>query len=77
MMLQTLVENSIKHGISKLINGGLVRIVAGFTDHHLELLVQNTGYLNGKINGDAGQTGLWYKKYAGSVKFDVPGQGCF
>ena len=52
MMLQTLVENSIKHGISKLINGGLVRIVAGFTDHHLELLVQNTGHLNGNINGD-------------------------
>lgn len=52
MMLQTLVENSIKHGISKLINGGVVRIVAGFTDNHLELLVQNTGHLNGSINGD-------------------------
>lgn len=52
MMLQTLVENSIKHGISKLINGGVVRIVAGFTDQHLELLVQNTGHLNGNINGD-------------------------
>lgn len=52
MMLQTLVENSIKHGISKLINGGVVRVVAGFTDQHLELLVQNTGYLNGNINGD-------------------------
>jgi len=52
MMLQTLVENSIKHGISKLINGGVVRVVAGFTDQHLELLVQNTGHLNGNINGD-------------------------
>ena len=50
MMLQTLVENSIKHGISKLINGGLVRISAGFTDDHLELSVQNTGQLNGHIN---------------------------
>ena len=52
MMLQTLVENSIKHGISKLINGGLVRIAAGFSDNHLELLVQNTGQLNGHINGN-------------------------
>lgn len=52
MMLQTLVENSIKHGISKLINGGVVRIVAGFSDNHLELLVQNTGKLNGHINGN-------------------------
>ncbi|MBN8698341.1 MAG: histidine kinase [Chitinophagales bacterium] len=52
MMLQTLVENSIKHGISKLINGGQVRIVARFTNEHLELSVQNTGQLNGHINGE-------------------------
>ncbi|MEI9956995.1 MAG: histidine kinase [Ferruginibacter sp.] len=30
MMLQTLVENSIKHGISKLVDGGVVRITADF-----------------------------------------------
>jgi len=52
MMLQTLVENSIKHGISKLVNGGVVRIVADFKGDNLELLVQNTGQLNGNINGD-------------------------
>ena len=52
MMLQTLVENSIKHGISKLVNGGVVRVVADFKDDHLELLVQNTGQLNGRINGE-------------------------
>ncbi len=52
MMLQTLVENSIKHGISKLVNGGVVRVVAEFKDDHLELLVQNTGQINGNINGD-------------------------
>ncbi len=51
MMLQTLVENSIKHGISKLVNGGLVRIVADFKGDNLELLVQNTGQLNG-TNGN-------------------------
>lgn len=52
MMLQTLVENSIKHGISKLVNGGVVRIVADFKGDNLELLVQNTGQLNGMRNGD-------------------------
>jgi two-component sensor histidine kinase len=52
MMLQTLVENSIKHGISKLVHGGVVRIVADFKDDHLELLVQNTGQLNVNQNGD-------------------------
>lgn len=52
MMLQTLVENSIKHGISKLVHGGVVRIVADFKEDHLELLVQNTGQLNLNVNGD-------------------------
>ena len=52
MMLQTLVENSIKHGIGKLVNGGIVRIISNFKQDHLELLVQNTGQLNGSINGD-------------------------
>jgi LytS/YehU family sensor histidine kinase len=47
MMLQTLVENAIKHGISKQKEGGIVRIISDFTDNHHELIVQNTGRLNG------------------------------
>ncbi|MEJ7769225.1 MAG: histidine kinase [Chitinophagaceae bacterium] len=50
MMLQTLVENAIKHGISKQLAGGLVKITSGFVDDCLELRVQNTGYLNGVKN---------------------------
>ncbi|HVZ95804.1 MAG TPA: histidine kinase [Chitinophagaceae bacterium] len=45
MMLQTLVENAIKHGISKKIKGGVVKIISRYTDHHFELIVQNTGTL--------------------------------
>jgi two-component system, LytTR family, sensor kinase len=75
MMLQTLVENSIKHGISKLINGGIVRISADFKDDNLELLVQNTGQLNGSINGE----GFGIKStqdrlnlmYQGKAKFEI------
>src|SRR6186713_1317733 len=52
MMLQTLVENAIKHGISKQVSGGTVRVVADFKDDHLELLVQNTGQLSAVINGN-------------------------
>lgn len=52
MMLQTLVENAIKHGISKKVNGGTIRIVSDFVDDHHELIVQNSGQLNGNINGD-------------------------
>ena len=50
MMLQTLVENAIKHGISKLVNGGHVRIVSDFRDDHHELIIRNTGHLNGAAN---------------------------
>ena len=52
MMLQTLVENAIKHGISKLVNGGIVRIIADFKGDDLELLVQNTGQLSANANGE-------------------------
>lgn len=49
MMLQTLVENAIKHGISKQINGGLIRICSEIRDNHHELTVQNSGKLNGSF----------------------------
>jgi len=52
MMLQTLVENAIKHGISKQVRGGVVKIISDFKSDHHELVVQNTGHLNGGINGD-------------------------
>jgi two-component system, LytTR family, sensor kinase len=50
MMLQTLVENAIKHGISKNVSGGEVQIVSRFKDFHHELIVRNTGKLNGSYN---------------------------
>ncbi|MFZ1452526.1 MAG: histidine kinase [Ferruginibacter sp.] len=53
MMLQTLVENAIKHGISKQILGGVVRIVAVFKDNVMQLQVQNTGQLETNPDGEA------------------------
>ena len=52
MMLQTLVENAIKHGISKSINGGYIKICSDFTGNNHELVVQNSGQLNGELNDD-------------------------
>ena len=53
MMLQTLVENAIKHGISKQISGGKIKIISDFTDHYHELSVQNTGKLfNGALKAE-------------------------
>ena len=50
MMLQTLVENAIKHGISKQIKGGVVKIISDIRDSYHLLSVQNTGHLNGGAN---------------------------
>jgi len=47
MMLQTLVENAIKHGISRQVKGGIVKIISDFKSNFHELTVQNTGHLNG------------------------------
>jgi two-component system, LytTR family, sensor kinase len=57
MMLQTLVENGIKHGISNLIAGGIVHIDAQVKDHKLHVQVRNSGqYVNGvkKKSADSG-----------------------
>jgi two-component system, LytTR family, sensor kinase len=52
MMLQTLVENAIKHGISKHKDGGSIKIISDFRNDKHELIVQNTGKLNGTANNE-------------------------
>lgn len=52
MMLQTLVENAIKHGISRQVDGGKVKITSDFKDDFHELLIVNTGVLNGNRDVD-------------------------
>lgn len=47
MMLQTLAENAIKHGISKHVNGGVITIISDFVDDHYEIIIRNSGILNG------------------------------
>lgn len=49
MMLQTLVENAIKHGISKQVKGGTVIVTSRFSDDFHILSVKNTGHLNGAV----------------------------
>jgi hypothetical protein len=45
MLVQTLVENGIKHGIARLPDGGVVRIEARKRPHDLFIRVTNTGTL--------------------------------
>jgi LytS/YehU family sensor histidine kinase len=47
-MIQTLVENGIKHGISKLTEGGVVQVKTLAENNRLKIQIRNSGHL---ING--------------------------
>ncbi len=51
-MLQTMVENAVKHGISKQVEGGELEIrISGNTDH-MEVLITNTGQYSPNHQGE-------------------------
>jgi two-component system, LytTR family, sensor kinase len=52
MLVQTLVENAVKHGIADLPNGGLVRMRAHMTGRRMTIAVSNTGTLRVPHNAD-------------------------
>jgi len=49
LMLQTLVENGVKHGISKLKHGGSIRLKTFVEEGRLTILIENSGTY--QING--------------------------
>ncbi len=54
MMLQTLVENAVKHGISRLTQGGDLNIMANVVANELHIKIQNAGTYapgNGSVTG--------------------------
>jgi two-component system, LytTR family, sensor kinase len=46
MMIQTLIENGIKHGLSKRTNGGEVSLITKVDSGNLLIEIRNTGHLN-------------------------------
>ena len=57
MVLQTLVENAVRHGIADLPNGGLLTIRAATNNEALVLEVENTGKLK-DFSPNGAHTGL-------------------
>lgn len=55
MLLQTLIENAIKHGVSKPIKGGFVRLETSVENNKLLIKISNTGQL---ISTESGGFGL-------------------
>lgn len=54
LMIQTLVENGIKHGISKLINGGTLEIDTVVKNDKLIIKIKNSGQLKETETSDSG-----------------------
>lgn len=57
LMVQTIVENGIKHGISKSIEGGVIRVVAVKNENGLEITISNSG----KLDPNSDSTGIGIK----------------
>ncbi|MBO6496843.1 MAG: histidine kinase [Roseivirga sp.] len=58
MMMQTLVENAIKHGVSNLMEGGLIEIQSNVTDSMLTIKIRNSGQLSGIKKKPTNRTGV-------------------
>jgi hypothetical protein len=77
MMIQTLVENGIKHGISKLKEGGEINLVTHVENSMLNIKIRNNGQLNlEKLNGRKGlgiENTIQRLKllYGGKASFDI------
>jgi len=54
MLVQTLAENALKHGVAKLAEGGELVIRAHRKERQLEILLTNPG----SVSSDAGSTGV-------------------
>jgi two-component system LytT family sensor kinase len=58
LMIQTLVENGIKHGISKLTPGGVIQLKTFVDNNHLRIHIRNSGHLLNGTKRSKGGLGL-------------------
>ena len=58
MMLQSLVENAIKHGLERKPEGGALRVLAEIADNHLRVTVADNGLGFGAVPSDGTGLGL-------------------
>lgn len=75
MMLQTLVENAIKHGVSKHIDGGNVHIISDFIGDKHELIVRNSGQFDENNESDGFGVASTYNRlnllFGKNAKFEI------
>ena len=73
MMLQTLVENAIKHGISQSVAGGDIHIHSSLSDHGFEIMVRNSG----ELVDHNGQRGFGITSTESRLKLQFGGRASF
>ena len=77
MTIQILVENAIKHGISRLKNGGLLKITVNQDHNNLHIQVANPGCMEASQNEKSTGAGLWNLSqrlnimYKGNASFEI------
>ena len=54
LMIQTLVENGIKHGTSRIPEGGTIEIFSRIVNEQLEITIYNTGYYDKNKESETG-----------------------
>jgi LytS/YehU family sensor histidine kinase len=65
-MIQTLVENGIKHGISRLTPGGIIQVKTHVEGDKLRIQIRNSGHM---VNGaKRGKSGLGIKNTVQRLK---------
>lgn len=69
MMVQTLIENGIKHGISKSTSGGEVNLVTKVEAGNLLIQIRNTGHLNNENLRSSSGFGIANTKHRLSLLF--------
>ncbi|HEU5292074.1 MAG TPA: histidine kinase [Cyclobacteriaceae bacterium] len=63
-MIQTLVENGIKHGVSKLTQGGIIQVKTQVEKNRLKIQIRNSGHMvNGAKRTKSGGTGIANTKH--------------
>lgn len=73
LSIQTLVENAIKHGISRLKNGGHIAITINHDTAFLKIIVSNPGVINEDLN----HRGIGLKNLKERLQLTYHGQASF
>jgi len=73
LSIQLLVENGIKHGIDKRINGGDIKLSIKKTTETIEIIIENPG----KIEGNNAETGIGIKNLTKRLQLHYDGGASF